>query len=203
MTGVFEMMTGPYIPAEHVPLDVLPWNREEGYEVFSYPPELNDVDDALFEAEGLNRNERGTRTALIYPYGYHSYGEYFAHLQGYVDKSKKATANSKATQIRSAALTAITEALYKTKDSAALASCSAGKVIKFSELNDSNPIDAEIKTLIDGNIVLADSMLYFEYDSSRDEITFAQFQKDEKSPIGQSPIPKDNAAVEKLGVMQE
>lgn len=124
-------------------------------------------------------------------------------MQGYVDKSKKATANSEATQIRSAALTAIIEALYKTKDSAAIASCSAGKVIKFSELNDSNPIDAEIKTLIDGNIVLADSMLYFEYDSSRDEITFAQFQKDEKSPIGQSPIPKDNAAVEKLGVMQE
>ena len=33
MTGVFEMMTGPYIPTEHMPLDVLPWNREEGYEV--------------------------------------------------------------------------------------------------------------------------------------------------------------------------
>jgi len=99
MTGVFEMMTGPYIPAEHVPLDVLPWNREEGYEVFSYPPELNDVDDALFEAEGLNRNERGTRVALIYPYGYHSYGEYFAHLQGYVDKYEK-TAPELADSIR-------------------------------------------------------------------------------------------------------
>ena len=56
MTGVFEMMTGPYIPTEHVPLDVLPWNREEGYEVFSYPPEISDVDEALFEAEGLDRD---------------------------------------------------------------------------------------------------------------------------------------------------
>ena len=99
MTGVFEMMTGPYIPAEHVPLDVLPCNREEGYEVFSYPPELNDVDEALFEAEGLSRNECGARVALIYPYGYHSYGEYFAHLQGFVDKYDK-TAPELADSIR-------------------------------------------------------------------------------------------------------
>ena len=99
MTGVFEMMTGPYIPTEHVPLDVLPWNREEGYEVFSSPPEISDVDEALFEAEGLDRDGRGARVALIYPYGYHSYGEYFAHLQGFVDKYEE-TAPELADSIR-------------------------------------------------------------------------------------------------------
>ena len=68
-------------------------------QVFSYPPEISDVDEALFEAEGLDRDERGARVALIYPYGYHSYGEYFAHLQGFVDKYEE-TAPELADSIR-------------------------------------------------------------------------------------------------------
>ncbi len=86
MDNVFEMATGPYIPKEHEAYGLLPRLQAHGGEVFSYPPELNEVEQALFEAEGIV--DDGQRASLIIPYGMSSYAEYFALLDGYAQKHR-------------------------------------------------------------------------------------------------------------------
>lgn len=80
----------PYIPEKHRQYDLLPFCRAEGGEVFSYPPELlNDIDERLAEREQSFVNERGTRAAVIYPYGESSYSSYYEKLESYAAKYRE------------------------------------------------------------------------------------------------------------------
>lgn len=79
-------MAQPYIPAAHKKYDLLPSCCENGGEVFSYPRELDVVEDALAEAEGTAGLDR--RTSLLIPYGMGSYEEYYALVQSYADKHR-------------------------------------------------------------------------------------------------------------------
>ena len=63
----------PYIPIGHEKYDLLPFCREHGGEVFSYSP-TEEIDDLLPDGE------------TIIPFGYCSYEEYFARLEGYAVK---------------------------------------------------------------------------------------------------------------------
>ena len=75
MIAVFEfceVVTMPYIPKAHEKYDLLPFCRENGGEVFSYPPELVDIQGLMPDGESL------------YPYGYNSYDEYDAVLDKYI-----------------------------------------------------------------------------------------------------------------------
>ncbi len=63
----------PYIPIGHEKYDLLPFCREHGGEVFSYSP-TDEIDDLLPDGE------------TIIPFGYCSYEEYFARLEGYAVK---------------------------------------------------------------------------------------------------------------------
>lgn len=76
----------PYIPEGHRKYDLLPFRREHGGEVFSYPAELNAIDDLLSEYEKNGANEEGQCISLLMPYGKESYREYYNELEGYADK---------------------------------------------------------------------------------------------------------------------
>ncbi len=88
MADVFEMTTGPYIPREHEPYNLLPGCHGDGREVFSYPAELDAVEQMLLDAEGVSKDEKGGRNSLIIPYGRHSYAEYLGELRGYADRHR-------------------------------------------------------------------------------------------------------------------
>lgn len=63
----------PYIPKEHQRYDLLPYCRMHGGEVFEYPSRLIDQTvDILGSSEGF------------FPYGFDSYEEYFASLDGVI-----------------------------------------------------------------------------------------------------------------------
>ena len=83
---VFALTTGPYIPKEHEKYDLLPAARECGQEVFSYPAELELVEQLIFEQEEIEPDEDGHRNAILMPYGYSSYSAYLSFLKGYADK---------------------------------------------------------------------------------------------------------------------
>jgi len=87
--SVFEMRTGPYIPERHSGYGLLPDLTASGGEVFSYPPELNEVDGMVIECEGGERDERGYRVSQIMPYGFGSYAEYFGLLEGLAEKYRE------------------------------------------------------------------------------------------------------------------
>lgn len=86
MSDVFEMITGPYIPPEHEGLGLLPMSQKEGGEVFSYPAELDAIDQLVAEHEGITDDK--DRGMLLMPYGKKSYGEYFSLLRSYADKCR-------------------------------------------------------------------------------------------------------------------
>lgn len=83
---------GPYIPAEHRQYHLLPYSQEHGGEVFSYPGELDGVDEALAKAEGWDDTLEEPRRALIYPYGRGSYEEYYELLDEYAGKYQNSNA---------------------------------------------------------------------------------------------------------------
>lgn len=83
----FRMTAGPYIPPEHEQYDLLPYRRANGGEVFSYPAELNAVEDMLFEREFPNGSD--SRTAQLIPYGMASYAEYFDLLASIKNKYRE------------------------------------------------------------------------------------------------------------------
>lgn len=87
---VFEMQNGPYIPAEHEGYDLLPESRELGREVFSYPAELEAVEEILRDAEGPLDDGDGHDVSLLMPYGFSSYAEYFGMLGSYAYKHREA-----------------------------------------------------------------------------------------------------------------
>ncbi len=62
----------PYLPKEHEAYDLLPFCREHGGEVFDYPDFLRDVSELLDPGEE------------IFPYGFHSYEEYFSALDAII-----------------------------------------------------------------------------------------------------------------------
>lgn len=82
---VFDMAVGPYIPAVHEEYDLLPRCREEGREVFSYPAELDAVEDMLRAAEGIADSEEEGRKSLLIPHGKASYAAYLGELREYAD----------------------------------------------------------------------------------------------------------------------
>ena len=84
----FDMTVGPYIPAEHEGYGLLPRRREEGGEVFTYPAELDAVEDMLREAEGTVDGEGEGRTSLLIPHGKSSYASYLGELRGYADRHR-------------------------------------------------------------------------------------------------------------------
>lgn len=57
-----------YIPKEHLKYDILPFARENNYEVFAYDSEL------------LQKAEKATNNLVVIPYGFHSFEEYIALL---------------------------------------------------------------------------------------------------------------------------
>ena len=62
----------PYIPKEHERYNVLPYCKEHGGEVFSYPSGLLQKGESFLpEGEGLT------------PYGYNNYEEYYAQIDKY------------------------------------------------------------------------------------------------------------------------
>ncbi len=83
---VFVLDEGPYIPAEHAAYDLLPSCRRSGREVFSYPAELDAIDELVSQHEDPEGSER--RSHLI-PYGKKSYSEYFSSLSSYADKYRE------------------------------------------------------------------------------------------------------------------
>lgn len=65
----------PYIPKEHKKYDLLPFCRENGGEVFSYPCEMeNMICDLLPEGES------------VIPYGFDSYESFDKHLDDYISQ---------------------------------------------------------------------------------------------------------------------
>lgn len=83
---VFKLDEGPYIPAEHAAYGLLPSCRRSGHEVFSYPAELDVIDELVSQHEDPEGSER--RSYLI-PYGKKSYSEYFSVLSSYADKYRE------------------------------------------------------------------------------------------------------------------
>lgn len=81
------MMKPPYIPESHKQYDLLPYSREHGGEVFSYPAELSAIDEMLSDAEGA-ATEDGRRVSLLIPYGRGSYDEYYEEIEAYAEKYK-------------------------------------------------------------------------------------------------------------------
>lgn len=80
----FGMETGPYIPPEHEKYGLLPGLRESGGEVFSYPAELDAIDEMISEHEdGPDSKNREPR---LIPYNMSSYSEYFEKLSAYEDR---------------------------------------------------------------------------------------------------------------------
>lgn len=86
--SVFDLTTGPYIPKEHEGYGLLPRCREEGGEVFSYPAELDAVEDMLRKAEGIADNEEKGRASLLIPHGRASYAAYLGELREYADRHR-------------------------------------------------------------------------------------------------------------------
>ena len=75
----------PHIPETHRKYNLLPDSRKDHYEVFSYPPELNDIDSRIWLSKHPDFDEENEmRGALIMPYGERSYGTYNAVLDGYI-----------------------------------------------------------------------------------------------------------------------
>lgn len=71
-----------YIPVKHQKYDILPLCHENGGEVFSYSPELeNKIDKFLPDGES------------IIPYGYESYEEYEKKINTYILKYGKSGEN--------------------------------------------------------------------------------------------------------------
>ncbi|MDO4939503.1 MAG: hypothetical protein Q4E54_06020 [Lachnospiraceae bacterium] len=64
-----------YIPEKHLKFDLLPYCRENGGEVFSYPCSLID-ELGRYLPEGYT----------MMPYGYKSYEEYYAQMDQYAEK---------------------------------------------------------------------------------------------------------------------
>lgn len=66
---------------------LLPRCHKDGGEVFSYPAELDELDELLQKAEngdGIDAND-----CILYPYGCKSYAEYYAFLDSYIEKYRK------------------------------------------------------------------------------------------------------------------
>lgn len=70
----------PYIPKQHAKYGLLPYCREHGGEVFSYPGLLNEVDDKLIKIRQPNLAEGEVPASVIMPYGFDSYEEYYSLL---------------------------------------------------------------------------------------------------------------------------
>lgn len=83
----FAMETGPYIPTEHEKYCLLPSLRESGGEVFSYPAELDAIDEIISEREDGSDAER--RRSRLIPYNMQSYAEYFSLLAEYEEKYRE------------------------------------------------------------------------------------------------------------------
>ena len=69
---------GPYIPAAHEEYGLLPYRREHGGEVFSYPAELDYIDERIVELEG--DAETGERKVKVHPFHVDSYDAYYSML---------------------------------------------------------------------------------------------------------------------------
>ena len=87
VTDAFSLEEGPYIPAEHVEYDLLPRCRKNGGEVFSYPAELEAIDELLSKHEYAEDPER--RISLLIPYGERSYFCYLNRLTSYIEKYRE------------------------------------------------------------------------------------------------------------------
>lgn len=86
-TDAFSLEKGPYIPADHAGYDLLPRCRKDGREVFSYPAELELIDELLSKQEQGEDPER--RISFLIPYGERSYSCYFKKLSSYIEKYRK------------------------------------------------------------------------------------------------------------------
>lgn len=86
-TDAFSLEEGPYIPADHAGCDLLPRCRRDGGEVFSYPAELDVIDELLSKHEQGEDAEQ--RVSLLIPYGERSYSCYFEKLSAYIEKYRK------------------------------------------------------------------------------------------------------------------
>ncbi len=82
-----EIDDSPYIPEWQANSDLLSKSREAGGEVFSYPAELDALDDLIAEAKnpGADGDSSGRGTYVI-PYGFKSYKEYFSALRRFEDE---------------------------------------------------------------------------------------------------------------------
>lgn len=87
VTDAFSLEEGPYIPAEHVEYDLLPRCRKNGGEVFSYPAELEAIDELLSKHEYAEDPERCI--SLLIPYGERSYFCYLKRLTSYIEKYRE------------------------------------------------------------------------------------------------------------------
>lgn len=84
---IFRLETGPYIPDEHAKYDLLPSRRRKGGEVFSYPAELDAIDNLV--SERLDGDKEENRSMRLIPYGKKSYAEYFGMLEEYASRFRE------------------------------------------------------------------------------------------------------------------
>lgn len=59
----------PYVPNKHERYDLLPWSRANGGECFSYPSELDELDEEIRRALGSDVSEERSLVSFVYPYG--------------------------------------------------------------------------------------------------------------------------------------
>ena len=85
---IFSLTTGPYVPDSHAGFGLLPRCHQDGGEVFSYPAELDAIDELVsLHEDGEDSDDRKAR---LIPYGMKSYAEYFELLVDYANKYKDA-----------------------------------------------------------------------------------------------------------------
>lgn len=76
-----------YIPEKHKGLGLLPRSTEASSEVFSYPSSLiEEIEEMLFELEGIAEDIEYGRPSLLIPYGRASYNAYQAEIEAYFEK---------------------------------------------------------------------------------------------------------------------
>ena len=74
----------PSIPVAHDDYGLLPYRREHGGEVFSYPAELDYIDGRIAKIEG--DEEAGEHKVNVYPFKADSYDDYYGMLENLAKK---------------------------------------------------------------------------------------------------------------------
>ncbi len=111
-------------------------------------------------------------------------------MVGYVSKSKLKSANSNAKMLFTTVMAEMAD-LVSEGNTGEISGCSAGRVVKLSELDPSNKIDAAILSNLGSTD--KDPEIYFEIDTDTYTVPFAQWRADANSTVGQYPQPNTDA----------